>query len=252
MDIQDPQYKSADGSALRIWRDTVQNKYLSEKFGRPIFDECIMLEVISPGSRDSTPVFEVERVFATEMNHPAPKYGQKYEVYTSFIEDFKSGEKSDASLAGTPLKQWSEMTRTMVAALKAQSIFTVEALASLPDTKLIVVGPDGRMWREKAMAYIENAKGSAYATSLAADLERERADKAELQAQVKSLADQVAALQAQAGAAPRAPGKAAKAPIDPLAAPEPPAIVADPLAAPLEAPAGETLAPAETASQPII
>lgn len=246
-ELQDPQYKTADGSALRIWRDSAQNKFLSEKFGRPIFDEVIFVEAISPGSRDSTPVFEVERKYASEMAHPEPKIGSKYAEYRQYIDDFKKAETSDQSLAGTPLVQWPEMNRTLVATLKANNIYTVEALANLPDTRLIVVGPDGRTWREKATAYIESAKGSAYATALAAQLEVARADKADLQAQVTALANQIAALSGAQALTPPAGGVA-----------QPQAALADPLAVvpaldPLAAPQGDaTLAPAETAALPII
>jgi hypothetical protein len=222
-EIRDPQYRSADGSALRIWRDTAKNAYLSEREGRAIFDDVTYVEVISPGSRDSTPVFECVRVFAPEMNHPDPLYGTKYEEYKGFIADFEKAEANDTSLSGTPLSEWKEMTRTMVAALKAQNIFTVDALAALPDTKLSAVGPDGRTWREKAKAYIEDAKGSAYATGLAADLERTKGDLAASEARVTELADQVKALQeAQATGKSVATVKAATkvdTPADPASSP---------------------------------
>lgn len=211
-DVKDPQYRTSDGSALRIWRDTLQNRFLSEREGRPVFDEVILVEVISPGSRDSTPTFECVRNFAPEMGRPEPRLGAKYAEYKQFIDDFVKSEIIDASLSGTPLSQWPEMTRTMVSSLKAQNIFTVDALANLPDTKLQVVGPDGRTWREKAKAYIASANGNAYATALAADLEREKANSVDLQNQVKALAEQVAALQAAStsGTAPAPAPKAAK------------------------------------------
>lgn len=170
--LPDPQYKTADGAALRMWRDTAQNRFLSEKLGRPIFDEVIFVEVIAPGSGNSTPVFELERVFAPDMQHPDPLRGAKYEELKQFVDDFKKNEEGgDSTLSGTPLEQWPEMNRSLVATLKAQGVFTVDALAVLPDGKLTIVGPDGRTWREKAKAYIENAKGGAYATELAAKLE---------------------------------------------------------------------------------
>lgn len=210
MDVSnDPQYRTTDGSALRVWKDTAQNNFLSEREGRAIFDEVTYVEVISPGSRDSTPVFEVRRIFAEEMNHPLPHYGLKWAEYKEFIGDFDKNDEADATMAGTPLSQWSEMTRTMAASLKAQNIFTVDALAALPDTKLTVVGPDGRTWREKAKAFIEASKGSAYATALAAENERLKLDLATQGEQLAALAAQVAALQAQSNATPPQAGKAA-------------------------------------------
>lgn len=202
-EIRDPQYKTKDGSALRIWQDPAKNPWLTEKEGRPIFDDVTYVEVISPGSRDSTPVFEVRRIFAAEAGRTEPHYGVKWPEYKEFIEDFDKKEANDATLSGTPLSEWSEMSRTMGASLRAQSIFTVDALANLPDTKLNIVGPDGRTWREKAKAYISNASNGAFATQLAAELERTKADNTDLQAQVAQLASTVAALQAaQGGATP--------------------------------------------------
>lgn len=195
----DPQYKTGDGAALRIWRDTAPNKFLTESLGRPLFDEVIFCDVIAPGSRDSTPTFELERVFCPEMNHPEPKRGPKYTEYKTFIDDFKKNEEIDSSLAGTPLNQWPEMNRSLIAQLKAAGVFTVDALAGLPDTKLNIVGPDGRTWREKAKAYIENAKNGAYATELAAKLETVNTDLASSQQREQALAARVQELETLAG-----------------------------------------------------
>lgn len=205
MDVSnDPQYRTPDGSAIRIWKDTAKNPFLSEKHGRAIFDEVTYAEVISPGSGSSTPHFELKREFAPEMGPDTPPLrGVKYDEYKQYLDDFEKNENIDATLAGTPLKEWAEMPRTMVASLRAQSIFTVDALAALPDTKLTLVGPDGRTWREKAKAYLENAKGSAYATKLAADLERERANHEDTRNQVAALAARVEELTAKiAGGTP--------------------------------------------------
>jgi hypothetical protein len=215
--LQDPQYRTTDGSALRIWKDTAQNNFLTEREGRPIFDEVIMVEVISPGSRDSTPIFEVERKFAPEMGLDQPLRGMQYAQFKDYIVQFLKDDEVDASLSGTPLSQWSEMTKTMAASLKAQNIFTVDALAQLPDSRLTVVGPDGRTWREKAKAFIENAKGNAYATELAAQLDRTKADLADSQRLQKELADKVAALEnaAAGGATSAKASKAVATPAEP-------------------------------------
>lgn len=205
MDITDPQYKTDDGSALRIFVEPARNNFLSEQEGRAIFDEVTYVEVISPGSRDSTPIFEVKRVFATEMNRSEPKFGLKYAEYRKYIEDFEANEARDATLAGTPLSQWPEMARTMAASLKSHGIFTVEGLAGLADSKLSIVGPDGRTWRAKAEAFIANAKGNAAATALAAEVERMKVEAADKDTQIAQLAARVRELEAsKADAKPKA------------------------------------------------
>jgi hypothetical protein len=219
--LSDPQYKTKDGSALRIWRDSAKNGFLSEREGRPVFDDVILAEVISPGSRDSTPVFELKRKFADQMGRTEPKLGPKYEELKEFVVDFEKGEEAEKSMTGTPLSQWPELTRSMVATLRAGNVFTVDALASLPDTKLGLVGPDGRTWREKAKAYLENAKNGAYATELAAENDRLKADLAAQAEQVKTLAQQVEALQAQASGTAPVAVQPAPEPTDPTVAATP-------------------------------
>jgi len=209
----DPQYRTNDGSALRIWRDTVKNNFLSEREGRPIFDDAIFVEVISPGSRGSTPVFEVKRKFAPEMARMEPLLGMQYEQFKEFIKDFEKNEEADATLTGTPLKEWPEISRTMAAALRASNVFSVDALAELPDEKLSLVGPDGRTWREKAKAFIAAAKDGSFATKLAADLETANTAIQDLKDQVAQMAAQNAVLQQQiAGNVPAPETVAAPAP----------------------------------------
>ncbi len=244
--LPDPQYRTPDGSALRIWRDAAPNNFLSEKLGRPMFDEVVYCEVIAPGSGNSAPVFELVRFLNEAFGQPEPIYGQKYAEYKQFVEDFEKAEGHDASLTGTPLSQWSEMKRTMIAELKAQKIFTVEALANLPDARLNVVGPDGRTWRDKAAAYIKVAADSAYATELASQLALRNTEVNDLTVQVKALAAQVQQLTDAATSGKAKPGKATTPVEQPVAEPVPMASPVPPVepVVDLLAPAAETLVPA--------
>lgn len=197
MELEDPQFKTADGSALRLYRDTARNYFLTEREGRPIYDDVIYCEVISPGSRDSTPVFEMIR-YPNELGESnEPIYGLKYQELKDYVETYIKDEEIDESMAGTPLKQWPEIPRSLISTLRAQSVFTVDALAALPDTKLSIVGPDGRTWRTKAQAYIESSKDKAYATKLAADLQRAQDDIKVRDEQIEDLSKRLARMEAQ-------------------------------------------------------
>lgn len=212
----DPQYKTQDGSQLRIWQDAAQNNFWSEKKGAPVFDEVTYVEVISAGSASSSPVFEVRRVlneYAAALD-PENKIilGTQYAQYKNQIEDFLKEGDADGKLSGIPLKEWPEISRTLVASLRASNIFTVEALAALPDNKLQAVGLDGRTWRAKAQAYLKVAEDAASATAFAAEAERLRADLLDKDAQLVAMNAQIEALTAQmaalAGGKPAAPAKA--------------------------------------------
>lgn len=202
--MDEPNYSAGpDGTLLRIYRDTAQNPFQTEQRGIPTFDEVIMVEVITPGATGSSPVHEVERVFF-DKNVP-PRRGARYEAYASQIEDFKKREGDEAGAAGTPLKEWPEISRSLAATLRAQNIFTVEALAGVADSRLNAIGPEGRVWREKARAYIEQTKEAGAATRYAAENERlrmaledQQALLANQQRTLETLTAQIAALGGQA------------------------------------------------------
>jgi hypothetical protein len=200
----DPQYRTGDGSALRIWRDATKNTYQSEQQGRPVFDDVTYVEVITPGSRGSTPVFEVKRFLEADKERKDPLLGSHYEQFKEFVEDFEKGEEADKTLVGTPLKEWPEISRTLAAALRAANIYSVDALAELPDEKLSSVGPDGRTWRTKAQAFLAAAKDSSVATMYAAQVEDMRIALADRDDQVKALAAQIDELQRKLGGDPPA------------------------------------------------
>lgn len=207
----DPQFRNADGCAIRIWTDPVENPFQSEKQGRPIFDEGIYVEVIAPGSKGSTPVFLVERTYHESVGLP-PQKSPQYEQFADQIKAYKDNE-STTGLTGTPLAEWPEVSRSMAASLRASEIYTVEALAALPDNKLTVVGPDGRTWRTKAITWLESTKDAGLATALAVQLEQAKEREARMQEQLDAMAGQIALLSGATGAAK--PSKAPKTPTPP-------------------------------------
>lgn len=195
MDI-DGLYKSDDGCALRFFVEPQQNNHASAQHGRPIFDECLMVEVIAPGSRESSPVFELERKFAEEVGIDAPRrHPVKYREYEKQIKSFREGSDS-ADLRGTPLTAWPAISTALAASCKHAGVYTVEALAALPDSRLNVLGPGSRSLVTRAQQFLEAANGNADTERLAAenaelrtDLERVRTEMRELSARLMSPAN---------------------------------------------------------------
>lgn len=81
--------------------------------------------------------------------------------------------KQAKHIEGTPLKQWPLLTLVQIAEFEAANVFSVEMLAELADANVNRV-PEGRIWREKAKAWLAQAKDGATATRLAAENERLR------------------------------------------------------------------------------
>lgn len=153
-------YKTAEGAALRFWEEPAINNFASEKHGRPLYDKCLFVEVITPGSRESAPVFELERVFCKEAGIDEPRRNHKYGEYKQQIDAYRAGTES-RDLTGTPLSAWPAIDSAIAAALKHVGVFTVEGLAALPDSRYHVVGPGALSLVTRARAFLEAAAGNA-------------------------------------------------------------------------------------------
>jgi hypothetical protein len=206
-------FKTDDGAALRFYEEAEQNNFQSERNGRAIFDQILFVEVITPGSRESAPVFICERKYADECGIPEPERTQYYERYAKQIEAYRAGT-SNIDVAGTPLSAWPRMTVAMCATAAAAGIFTIEGLAQLPDGNLTKFGPGARALRDQAKAFIDAAAGNAPLEALAAE-------NANLRDEIARLSAAVAALGAPQGEQQTAPATQVASPPPPP--PTPPA-----------------------------
>lgn len=235
MDGSDQIYQGPDGTALRFIERPSKNNFQSEKAGRPIFDTSLVVEVMVPGSRESTPEFEVERTYCEEfgLDDAGKRKVERTHNYTKYqaqIEAYKA-QNGVGLIDGTPIAQWPAIDAGTVATLKAAGIRTVEMLAAVNDSSLQNLGMGGRTLRDQAIAYLQtrqfgvpSAQMAAEVTSLKEELERVTNERDQLRA----------ALVAVPASTPVPPPSPAS---DALTAPNPfvtPA--ADPLTAPPAAP----------------
>jgi hypothetical protein len=82
---------------------------------------------------------------------------------------------STQTKSGTPLTYATFLTEARRSELRAQNIYTVEALASIDGQPLKNLGPGGREMKNAAMEYIEETQKGAVNTQMAAELEALRA-----------------------------------------------------------------------------
>lgn len=121
--------------------------------GRPMFRDLEMVELRFAGNNLYVPDVRV-------TNEHRQRFPQAYAAF-----------KNDGSLhvEGTPLKEWPVIRPTQIAEFNAMNIYTVEGLAAVDDAGIQRMGLGGRMFREKARAFIEQAKGNAPLEKLAAE-----------------------------------------------------------------------------------
>lgn len=219
-------YTGPDGTALRFFERPVKNNFQSEKNGRPIFDNALMVEVMVPGSRESTPEFEIERTYCVEASpDPANRLVErspKYVQYQQQVEAYKA-QNGVGLVSGTPISQWAQIDAGTAATLKAQGIHTVEMLAGVQDTHLNNLGMGGRVLRDQAQAYINTRQFGVPSAQMAAETANLRDDNMRLTGQVNDLSTRLnaalaenAALKQGQPAPPQMPGGPANVTLDPL------------------------------------
>lgn len=205
MDGTDQIYQGPDGTALRFFSRPTKNNFQSEKNGRPIFDTSLIVEVMVPGSRESTPEFEVERTYCAEAGTDANgkalvERSPKYVQYQAQVEAYKS--QNGVGLAeGTPISQWPNIDTGTAATLKAAGIHTVEMLAGVQDTHLPNLGIGGRVLRDQAQAYINTRQFGVPTMQMAADSAHLRDEVTRLTTENTDLSQRLSAALAELAAA---------------------------------------------------
>lgn len=143
--------------------------------GRPIHDPVVLLEKIIPGDALNRPVREMREADKEE-------YPQEWAAFQA---------KREQQVPGTPLEVLPWISRTQAAEYRALQIYTVEQLATLPESAAQRIMGFYEI-RKKAEGFLKAAQDSAYHEKLQAAADQKDAT-------IKALEDRLAALeQAQA------------------------------------------------------
>lgn len=169
---------------------TTRNDAKSKEMGRPIYDDLEVCEIRMAANKQTVAVFPAHEVSGWVDGEDGTRTEQTYAMrYPDQYKKFKAGEAQ--AMSGTPLEELPFLTQSKRMELKALNIYTAEALSMLDGQNLKLLGIGGRELKNQAIAYLENAAGSADVTKLASD-------NALLKDQIAELREQMAALQKQA------------------------------------------------------
>jgi hypothetical protein len=150
--------------------EAIHQTFESAREGRPIFKDVPHIRIMFAG--DKTKV-----VFRPVEEQDKHRFAPQWAAFERQEEQVQSG---------TPVTEWSPLTKSEAMELKSMNIHTVEALANLPDSGLNWLG--GREMRNKAQKYLEVSKDSAVLTKMAAENSKLQADIDALKEQIKQLA----------------------------------------------------------------
>ncbi len=174
--------------AVTFYKRSMKQEDESIAAGRPIFKEFDFVRICVPG--DS--LTEID-TYANE-SHKA-RFPRQWAHYMNQVGN-------QEQIIGTPVEQWTLITRSQAEELKGIKFRTVEDVANCSDQQLqrigMIAGMSPHSFREKAKAFLNLASESAEVSQREAELQalREENDKikAETEAKLSKMQDQMEAL----------------------------------------------------------
>lgn len=167
--------KDPDDSIVAIFKElAVKDEVASLAAGRPVFVDEEIVELHYPGSKN----WSAHPATAFSNWATDPSTGEQTKV--TYAERFRRQYQQFKAHAvqtkvGTPLQYATFLTEARRAELRAQNIYTVEALAHIDGQELKNLGQGGRDMKNAAMEYIAASQTGAISAQLQAELEALRA-----------------------------------------------------------------------------
>lgn len=174
-----------DTSHLHItfYVETVEDARATAEAGFPKFKDVEMVKIMIAGDRNSVLVAPANDMsFCPERREQMPYKEQFPRHYAAFRE------QRELHADGTPIEQLPGITGSKAAELKAQKVFTVEALAALDGTALNRLGMGARELKGRAETWLTRAREGAIDSKLAAQNEA-------LQAQLDAMRETIRNMQ---------------------------------------------------------
>lgn len=178
---------------VEFFEDTKLNKKRSAEENRPIHDRVEKIRIRYVGDPKTVLVAPADSR-SVRIDGDWPTYAERFPKH---YEAFKEGRKYHGE--GTPLAELGFLDIAKRRELAALNIHTAEDLASLDGKELKRLGMNGRTLKNQAQAYIDNARGGAEVSKLAAQ-------NTELQDQLEMIKKEMAKLQAAQSGAPEDEG----------------------------------------------
>lgn len=149
--------------AVRFYSKEMQNDFLTNKEGRPISYMADFVRIEVPGNQTS-----IIDTFVNE-SHKA-RFPQQWSLYMNE----KAAGSNDPSISGTLLRDWPILNAAQATELKHFKFYTVEQVAAASDQQIMAIGMIAGMsplaLRDKAIAYLAQAKDSSFAQKQAEEL----------------------------------------------------------------------------------
>ena len=168
--------------AVRFYSKELQNDFLTNKEGRPISYMADFVRIEIPGNQLS--------IIDTFVN--SSHKSQFPTQWAMYLNEKADGNHNPDNVQGTLLRDWPILNAAQATELKHFKFYTVEQVANASDQQLMAIGMTAGMsplaLRDKAQAFLENAKDSSFAQKQAEELNLRDQQIADLKAQMERMA----------------------------------------------------------------
>lgn len=169
--------------AVRFYTKPVENEFLTNKEGRPISYMADFVRIEVPGNMTS--------IIDTFVNEDHKK---RFPIqWAQYLNEKAAGESAEAQ--GTLLRDWPLITAAQAAELRHFRFYTVEQVAAASDQQIqavgMLVGMSPFSFRDKARAYLAQAKDSSTVMAQAEELRKRDQQIEDLQEQMRRLMAQM-------------------------------------------------------------
>ena len=163
---------------VEFYEDAVHLEAQSREENRPIYEDRVFIRIMVPGGK-STVVREARLERGDNGEIP------DHERFPLQWAQFKSQQEQVGD--GTPLSEWSYLSKSQVMELKAMKIHTVDQLAAQSDASLSHMGLGALDLRNRARAFLDQASGGEVLSKLQKELEDARHEIAAMKASLEAL-----------------------------------------------------------------
>lgn len=168
---------------VEFFMEAIHDEEESVKQGRPIYHDREFVKIIPVGDTKTIVCRPVDKVGTQATPPDNIRWPRQY-------ESFKNQQVQ--VMDGTPLEHWAPLTKSQVLMYKSANVHTVEQLANVSDTNLHNLGMGARDVREKAIAYLENAKDNSGISVLQKENEELKIQLQATQEQMKAVLERMA------------------------------------------------------------
>ena len=169
--------------SVQFFKKPLINPAKTAAEGREIYDDVIWIKKMIPG--DALNIIE------------RPIYEQDKMEFPLHWAHFQNQHGSDEMLSGTPLSEWSLISRSQAEELKGLKFYTIEQSAEASDLALQRMGMSAGMspytFRDKAKAFLNKSSSDAEALKRDESLKALEAENERLRAENKAEMDKLKA-----------------------------------------------------------